>query len=197
MSVSEVYKEIEKDRHYYDFSGGGVTFSGGECLLQPEFLESILQKCKCSGIHIAIETAFNVDFPCISKIIPLVDTLFVDIKHMNAQMHKKFAGVSNERILSNIRQAANLHHNIIVRVPLIPSVNDNDENLYLTAEFVANCGIGKLELLKYNNLGASKYVQLGATPPSFSCVPQSNDEMESKTAFLSRSFGRDLSIFWS
>lgn len=179
MTAEAVMKEVRKDRLYYESSGGGVTFSGGECLLFPEFLREMLQMCKAEGIHTVIESAFCVPWHVIEPLIPLVDTFLIDIKHMDAAAHKTYTGQSNAQILDNIRRLSQVHDSILIRVPLIPTVNDGPENLLETVRFCRSLGGGitGLELLRYNNLGEPKYRSLAKDYHAFARQPQTDAEM--------------------
>lgn len=161
FDVPELLKEILKDKSFYESSGGGVTFSGGEPLMQMEFLKEILKACKDEGVHTCIETTGLCDDKELPEIAQLLDLIFVDIKHMDDEVHKKVTGASNKVILENIAKLAKLHGNIIARIPVIPGINDSEENIAATAKFVSDLGIGCLELLPYHNLGEVKYAQLG------------------------------------
>ena len=136
MTVHETMEEIKKDKDYYQSFNGGVTFSGGECLIQAEFMEEILQQCHREGITSLVESAFHVPWNTIEKVAPFVDIFYVDIKHMDTAVHREYTGKGNELILENIRKIFSFHDNIHIRIPLIPAVNDNDENLLNTGEFV-------------------------------------------------------------
>lgn len=162
MTVEEVVAEVEKDRPYYKKSGGGVTFSGGECTMQPEFLEHALKSCQEAFINTAIETNGNAPQEVYERIAPYVDTFLVDIKHMDSSRHREATGVGNERILSNIRKIAfDLNKRLMLRIPLIPGYNDSEENLRRTAEFAAEVNqsgnLAMVNVLPYHSLGASKY----------------------------------------
>ncbi len=158
---SALLREILKDKSFYESSGGGVTFSGGEPLMQHEFLVEILQECHKNGLHTAIETTGYASPAVIQAVIPHLDLIFMDIKHMDSEKHRALTGVSNEQILENLSFIAANHKNVILRVPVIPGLNDSDENIGKTAAFVAGKGIKRLELLPYHNLGEVKYGQLG------------------------------------
>ena len=179
MTAEAVMKEVRKDRLYYESSGGGVTFSGGECLLFPEFLREMLQMCKAEGIHTAIESALCVPWKTIEPLIPLVDTCLIDIKHMDAAAHKTYTGQSNAQILDNILKLSQAHNNILIRVPLIPTVNDGPENLLETVRFCHRLApaVTGLELLRYNTLSEPKYKSLDQSYQSFAAQPQTPEEM--------------------
>lgn len=160
-TAEELVREILKDKSFYDSSGGGVTFSGGEPLMQQPFLLEVLKQCREKGIHTAIETTGFADADKLLEAAAHLDLVFFDVKQMDDEIHKKVTGVSNELILVNLVALAKAHDNIIVRIPVIPGINDSEENISRTAALTAELGIGTLELLPYHNLGEVKYGQLG------------------------------------
>ena len=157
----ELFQEIMKDKSFYDSAGGGVTFSGGEPLMQHDFLKETLEKCKEEGLHTAIETSGMTETEKIKDIAGLLDLMFYDMKHMDDEIHREVTGVSNSQILKNLAELAKVHDNIIVRIPVIPGINDSEENVAQTASYISALGIKCLELLPYHNLGECKYGQLG------------------------------------
>lgn len=162
MSVSEVMAEIEKDLIFYDESGGGVTFSGGEALLQPDFVLEILKECHNKEIHTAIETCGFVKPDSLKMISPYVDLFLYDLKLMNSRKHQAVTGVSNELILANLRWLAENHPQVIVRVAIIPGINDDEDNLQQLGEFVASLKRVKvIHCLPYHKAGVDKYERLG------------------------------------
>lgn len=164
MTVYELAKEISKDEIFYYHSGGGVTFSGGEPLMQPGFLAEIMKSCKHRGIHTAMETSFFAPYPNIEKILPYLDTLYVDIKHMDSNIHERYTGVENDLILSNICKVDDSDYpiEIHVRIPLIPSINDTRENLLSVLNFCKDLkSLQEIELLPYHRLGIETYKHLG------------------------------------
>lgn len=160
-TVDELLKEIMKDKSFYDSSGGGVTFSGGEPLMQSAFLKEILAACRENGVHTAIETTGMTDTDSLIETAALLDLIFYDVKHMDDETHRDITGVSNERIIANLAALAKAHDNIVVRIPVIPGINDSTENLRKTADYAASLNIPTIELLPYHNLGEVKYGQLG------------------------------------
>ncbi len=160
MTSDEVLLEILKDKEYFDKSGGGVTFSGGECLLNTDFMCDILKKCKEKGIKTLVESAFYVPWKNIESVASFVDMFYVDIKHMNSKKHKEYTGKGNELILDNIAKLVEICNRVMIRIPLIPGVNDDKENLIATYDFVSKLGIKNIMLLRYNSLGESKYTAL-------------------------------------
>ena len=187
----EVFNEIKKDLHYYKASNGGITFSGGECLLYPDFISDIAKKCKKEGIHTAVESAFFVPWENAEKVIPYIDLFFADLKIPDSEKHRKYTGHSNNIILKNIRNLSNRHDNIILRIPVIPGVNDSDEDISTFAEIISSFGKGikEVELLKYNNLAESKYKIADEKYTSFSDSTQGNDEMKRLCSFLENKAG--------
>lgn len=160
MSVSEVMTEIVKDEVFYFHSGGGVTISGGECLLQPEFTAEILRQCMHLGIDATIETSLYAPWESVLKVIPYVSFIYVDIKHPEASKHKQLTGLDNQRILSNLEKIDKLDHALEVqlRIPLIPEVNDSISAMQQVAEIV-NClkKVSSIEILPYHRLGMATY----------------------------------------
>ena len=175
--VETLLHEILKDKSFYNSSGGGVTLSGGEPLMQHEFVIELLKACQENGVHTAIETTGYAATDIFEEVAKHLDLIFMDIKHMDADEHKKLTGVSNEAILGNLAAIAKFHDNIIVRIPVIPGLNDSDENIRQTAAFVAECGVKRLELLPYHNLGEVKYGQLGMEYGLSELVSPSDEEM--------------------
>lgn len=169
---AEVFAEVIKDKAFYDNSGGGVTFSGGECMLQLDFLREILEKCKSAGIHTAVDTAGNVPWESFEKILPFTDLFLYDIKAFGAELHRKGTGVSNELILENLKNLSG-RADIIVRIPVIGGYNDNDEEIRQIADFLKQIKIIKAELLPYHAMGEHKYTALGRNTESFN-VPNKN-----------------------
>ena len=162
VTVAEVFETIKKDIHYYSRSGGGLTLSGGETLCQAEFAEALLRTCKNFGINTAIETTLCVPFYMIEPLIPFIDTFLVDIKHMNSAKHEEFTTMKNELILQNARRVSDVAKKFIVRVPVIPTFNDNEKDICDIAEFAKSLkGVNELHLLPYHRLGYDKYVGLG------------------------------------
>ncbi len=161
-TVAELMAILTRDQGFWG-AGGGVTFSGGDPLSQPEFLLAVLKQCRASYIHTAVETSAQADTDLLLAILPWTDWLLVDIKHMNPAAHRAETGAGNERILKNIEALASAGWGgrLIVRVPIIPGYNDTAENLRATAGFVRELALKEVNLLPFHRLGASKYEQLG------------------------------------
>jgi pyruvate formate lyase activating enzyme len=166
MMVKEVLAEVEKDRAFYNQSGGGVTISGGECTMQGEFLFELLKACKENSISTAIESNANASSEVYKQLSEYVDLFLLDVKHMDSTIHKKATGFGNDRVLSNIRMLTfEMGKKLSIRYPLIPGFNDSDENVLATVQFaseIAKSGnLYKVNILPYHSLGASKYEILG------------------------------------
>lgn len=165
MSTSQVMSEIVKDRIFYDESGGGVTFSGGEPLMQPEFLKDLLEECKEEGLGTTIDTSGFAPWQAIVPLIPLVDTFLYDVKLMDELNHRRYVGASNEVILANLARlvpaARESGKRVLARVPLIPGINDDEENIRSTGEFLRDCSVSQVSVLPYHRMGAEKHRRLG------------------------------------
>jgi len=163
MTVEEVLSEVEKDRPFYRRSGGGVTIGGGEPLMQAEFAAQLLEACQRRHLHTAIETTGFGSRRRLRKVLEHADLVYFDIKHMDPVRHKDLTGVSNERILENLRGvlSADKHYEVIIRITTIPGVNDSEENISACARFAVELGCEKIELVPYHKLGVSKYGQYG------------------------------------
>jgi pyruvate formate lyase activating enzyme len=162
VSVAEVLAEVERDIPFYDQSGGGVTFSGGEPLLQPEFLLLLLRACKERGIHTAVDTCGHSDWQPLDDIREYVDLFLYDLKLIDDEKHRSFTGVSNQSSLDNLQALSRHGENIILRVPLIPGVNDGEDNLQATGKLAAALpSLMRLDLLPYHNTAMHKYRRLG------------------------------------
>ncbi len=164
MDVESCMKIIRRDKGYYERSGGGVTVSGGEAGLHASFIAELFQACKAEGIHTCFESAFHVAWEQLELVMPHSDLIITDIKHMDAQVHKTYTGVSNTLLLENIKKAVELDKEIIIRIPIIPDVNDSEENIKNTADYIINELGGKvrtLQLLSFMRLGEEKYAALG------------------------------------
>ncbi|MBR3894550.1 MAG: glycyl-radical enzyme activating protein [Clostridia bacterium] len=167
-TLEEIWTEIEKDRLFYETSGGGVTFSGGECMLQIDFLSQILAICKKNGIHTAVDTAGDLPFDFFARILPDVDLFLFDLKCLDAQTHKRCTGVDNARILANLALLLKKGTPLWVRIPVIPGVNDSAIEMQKIKRFLdANGKPARVDLLPYHAMGEHKYTALGLQPPPF------------------------------
>lgn len=162
MTVDEVVKVIKEDEVFYFNSGGGYTFSGGEPLSQGKFCLEVLEKCKNLGYHSTIETCAYGDTELFIKLAKELDLVYCDIKHMDENIHKELTGVSNELILNNIKAIQKVAKEVIIRTPIIPGLNDSEENIINTAKFCTQLSaVQEWELLPYHKLGEHKFISLG------------------------------------
>jgi len=161
-TVYELFEEIEKDIIFYDESGGGVTFSGGEPLSQPEFLKSILKKCKNAGIHCAVDTAGYADTEIFKELIEITDLFLFDIKLIDPVEHLKYTGISNHEILGNLNFLIKNKVNVIVRIPLIPGITATDKNIKQIRGFIKKYkNPPEIDLLPYHRIAENKYKKYG------------------------------------
>ncbi len=161
MSIQEVMSEIGQDLIFYEQSKGGVTISGGEPLLQPDFLLGLLQACKSIGIHTAVDTSGYASWEVLDRVRPFTDLFLYDLKLMDSERHRQHTGVPNEPILRNLKKLADKGHPLIVRIPIIPGINDDVENLAQTEEFLAGIAtLQRVDLLPYHRIGEGKYLSL-------------------------------------
>ena len=159
-SVRDILSEVLRDRDFYGLDGG-VTFSGGECMLQIDFLETLLKVCKERGLHTCVDTAGNVPFALFERVLPFTDLFLYDIKAVSPEKHLAWTGADNAQLLSNFKQLYALGVKILVRVPVIPERNGDMEEMRKIAEFLAGYPEVPVELLAYHRLGESKYAGLG------------------------------------
>jgi pyruvate formate lyase activating enzyme len=165
VTVSEVLAECERDVVFFDESGGGMTVSGGEPLSQPDFAEALLAGCRERRIHTALDTCGFADREVALRVSRYADVVLYDLKLLDSAAHRKYTGVPSEPILANLAALTEAGRNLIVRVPLIPGVNDSPESLGALADFVWQLGLRRIDLLPYHKIGADKYGRLGRARP--------------------------------
>jgi len=188
-TVEEVLGEVRKDLVFYRNSGGGVTLGGGEPAVWSRFAAQLLRALKASGIHTAIETCGYAPYADIERLLPELDLIMYDIKHMDAAKHERYTGNSNQTILANLERLAAEDVEIVVRIPVIPGVNDDADNVGRTVEFVAAHRIAEMiELLPYHRFAQDKYVRLGREYAFTGLLPPDEGHME-ELASLVRSRG--------
>jgi pyruvate formate lyase activating enzyme len=195
MTVDEVLTEVEQDSGFYRESGGGITLSGGECLLQPDFSAALLEEAHRRGINTAIETASNVPWDFMAKVLPHVDTVLHDIKLTDPERHKKWTGVDNVRIRSNLKKAYETFPDkkFIARTPIIPGVNDDEEHIRATLEFIRPYqNVIDYELLPYMRFGESKYGFLGRIYEMQDFEPPAPETMAKLRAIIDEGLGRNV-----
>jgi len=167
-SVSEVMEILLRDKAYYDKSGGGITFSGGEALLQPEFIRKVFIRCKNEGIHTCVESALHVPRDAINAVLDYTDMFIADIKTMDDLVHHEFCGVGTELIQSNMKWIAEIGIPLIVRIPVIQGINSSVENITAIGHFILQELKNKpvqVQLLPFRRLGTEKYISLNLDYP--------------------------------
>ncbi len=163
-TAPQVVEEVMADIDFYRKSGGGVTLSGGEPLVQWKFTLEILKRCKERGIHTCLETTHHASPDILKMVYPYVDMIITDIKHMDRREHRKYTGVDNDLILANIVETARRELPLLVRIPVIPGLNDVPSNIEATSRFLTDNLKGRVlqvQLLPYRQLGLEKYRSLG------------------------------------
>jgi pyruvate formate lyase activating enzyme len=179
VNVEDILKEIEKDVLFFDESGGGVTFSGGEPLSQPGFLGEILKACRESDIHTVVDTCGFAPREAFEKIEPFVRLFLFDLKIMDPEIHRNFTSVSNELILSNLQWLSDQGAKVIIRIPVIPGVNDNEENMEATGKFLAGLpSRPEVNLLPYHASAREKYRRFGIPYRMADISPSSGERMK-------------------
>ena len=159
-TVDETFRIVERDRDFYESSGGGVTVSGGEALLQWEFVRELLRKCQQAGFHTALDTTGFCAWENMQQVLHHTDLVLFDVKHTDASRHKQKTGVFNDIILKNLEMAAGMTK-IWLRVPVVPGFNDSEPNMHSTAELALRVGAEKVSLLPYHDWAREKYGRLG------------------------------------
>ena len=192
-TVEEIMQEIEKDTIFYDESGGGVTFSGGEPLMQPDFLFALLTECKRQEFHTAIDTTGYAPFKVIDRMISQADLILYDLKLMDDEVHEKYTGVPGTPVLENLQKLVDKDIPITVRIPIVPGITDGDDNLIRMMDFLLHMGLtDDISLLPYNRFGEEKYRRLcmenrmkGVSPPSGDVMDTIKSRFE-KNGFVAR-----------
>ncbi|MBW6462590.1 MAG: glycyl-radical enzyme activating protein [Firmicutes bacterium] len=187
ITVGELVNEIIKDRIIFEESGGGATFSGGEPLMQSGFLISVLKALKNEGIHTAIETSGYASWESFRDTLPYTDLYLFDLKIVDPGKCKEFLGVNIEPILENLNKLAKNNADILVRIPVIPSVNDDLRNLNLVVKTLNSAGIDSLELIPYHKLGSAKYSNLDLNYSMHNIEPPGPDQLDRITKLLEAS----------
>jgi pyruvate formate lyase activating enzyme len=185
VTVAELVAEIERDVAFFDGSGGGVTFSGGEPLMQAAFLGDAIRACRELGIHTAVETAGFAPWPAV-ELAATADLVLFDLKLHDEARHRFYTGVSNRPILENLARLAATSANLRVRIPLVPGVNDTAAEVDGLGRFLASAGIREVDLLPYHTAGVAKYRRLGRSAPMPEAVPPSPSQVEAARRHLER-----------
>jgi pyruvate formate lyase activating enzyme len=194
VTVREVMEQVKREIPFYDESGGGVTFSGGEPLMQPGFLSALLRACREQEIHTVVDTSGFANWNVFEQIRPDVDLFLYDLKHMDSVRHREVTRVPNEPILSNLRALSERGHRILVRIPLIPGINDDEHNLRQSGEFLASLPrLEGVELMGYHNIAQAKYEALSREYKLADTKPPTEEAML-RAAELLRSHNLQVSV---
>jgi pyruvate formate lyase activating enzyme len=184
-TVGEVMDEVLRDRIFYEDSGGGMTVSGGEPLAQAAFTRALLEAAKTEELHTVLDTSGYAPWEHLAELLPYVDLILYDLKHMKPERHLALAGASNECILDNLRRLDAIGSPIWVRIPLIPGRNDDDANYQMLGEFLLTLdNVERIEILRYHRLAESKYERAGMAYPLRGLEPPTADEAESRRQIL-------------
>jgi len=182
MTVDEVLAVVLKDRVFYEDSQGGVTFSGGDPLMQPDFLQALLEACKKVELHTAVDTCGLASRETILALAPLTDLFLYDLKLVDAQKHRQFTGASNQVILENLNYLGRHHTRVWLRIPVIPGINDAPESMDATAQLAASLpGIRQVNLLPYHPSGIAKFQRLGQAYPLAATRPPTQADLDAIT----------------
>lgn len=165
VTEKELVQEVADDLVFYEESGGGVTFSGGEPLAQPDFLFACLNECRRRAIHTAVDTCGYAPTETFERMAKLANLWLYDIKLIDDYRHIQFTGVSNVLILENVARLAELGAQICLVIPLVADLNDDEDNIIGIAEFAQDLGIGDISILPYHDIGVGKYDIIGGSRP--------------------------------
>jgi pyruvate formate lyase activating enzyme len=194
VSVAQVIEEIDRDLVYYDESGGGVTFSGGEPLSQAEFLLELLRACRERGIRTALDTCGHAPPAVFQSVAPFVDLFLYDLKIMDAARHLEFTGLTNEMIHDNLRWLSGQDADVVIRFPLLPGINDDAENVRALGAFLAALARRyPVDILPYHRLGLGKYASLGREPRLPDLAPPPREAVLEAVEDL-RAFGLHVTV---
>ena len=187
MSVDELMTVILKDRSYYEKTGGGVTVSGGEAMVQWEFTAALLRSCREAGIHTCVESALHCAPEHMDAVLEYADMMIADIKHMDTEVHRRLTGVGNELTLSNLRRAAKRGIPMVLRTPVVMGYNDDEENMLAIGRFIREelgDAVIQYQLLPYRKMGTEKYEALCRPYPMGDYVPPERSEWEPRLTHL-------------
>lgn len=194
MSVDEVFKVVAQDAPFYRNSGGGITISGGEAMLQWEFALELFKKSKKAGFHTVLDTTAHCRWEHLEQVLEYVDLILFDIKHMDPEKHRGTTGITNELILENLEKAAK-KTKIWLRIPLIPGFNDSEENLRQVAELASRIKAEKVSLLPYHEYGKQKYSRLGGEYCFAGAdILESDGEIVTRSKGLIESYGLEVAV---
>ncbi len=193
MDVEAVMAAIRRDVPFYDGSGGGATFSGGEPLLQPAFLAGLLERCRAEGIRAAVETCGHAPREALLRALRFSPLFLYDVKLVDTGRHRVATGASNAPILANLRELAERRADVVIRFPLVPGITDDEQNVRDVAALAASAGVTRVDVLPYHRAGVAKYRRLGRTY-ALDAVPAASAAGAASAAAMMRAFGLDVRI---
>jgi len=194
MSVAEVMAEVVKDVIFCDQSGGGATFSGGEPLMQGDFLLALLNRCRAEGIHTAVDTTCHARGDLVRRVAEAADLFLCDVKHMDSLTHERYTGVPNKLILANLKMLAEAGKKVVVRIPIVPGFNDDPANIENTARFAQSLPtVKRVDILPYNRGGLEKSVRLAAGSDLMEGQSPTDEQM-AEIARTLRGYGFEVTI---
>lgn len=194
MTVEQTFDTAVRDRPFYINTGGGVTISGGEPLLQWEFVLELFKRCKEAGLHTALDTTAYSEWEVLERVLEYVDLVLFDVKHMDPEKFREKCGVGNELILDNLEKAAT-RARIWLRIPLVPNYNDSESNLRQTAELASRIAADKISLLPYHEYGKHKYERLGREYDfDDASILNQDDEIVTRSQEIFKSYGLETAI---
>lgn len=185
-TVDDVLKVVLQDKIFYKQSGGGVTVSGGEPLMQIDFVYELLRRLKEEGINTAVDTCGAVSFEVLERIAKYTDLFLYDIKLMDDQKHKEYIGVSNKLIIENLIKLSKIHNNINIRMPIIEGINADNSHIEETLKIIKDLNIGKINLLPYHDIAKHKYHKLGLGYDEEKMSKPSDEKMNSYKEMLEK-----------
>ncbi len=185
-NADDLLSEVLKDKDYFEESGGGITLSGGEPLLQSTFLKTFLPLVKEKGIHINLETSGMVAWNRMEETISFLDLVFYDIKHMDSEIHKQHTGCPNELILDNFSRLAKRFSNLQARMPVVPGINDTPENIRATAMFLKKNHHDSIHLLAYHNMGEAKLERINTRQKALNLQSLKADDLLKVTELFNK-----------
>ncbi|MDO5115570.1 MAG: glycyl-radical enzyme activating protein [Synergistaceae bacterium] len=186
LTAAELFAEVRRDAPFWRRSGGGVTLSGGEAMAQPDFVMEFLSLCRANNVHTAIESCLFAPYETAMRIAELTDFIQFDLKAMDTELHRRLTAKGNENILENAAALLRGDKPLLARLPLIPGLNDSEENLRATGAFLEKRRAGAaLEILKYHRLGVGLYEELGRSYPLPDVMPPSDEEYARAREILS------------
>ncbi len=195
MTVEQVVDAVERDRPFYEESGGGLTLSGGEPLLQAPFAAGVLRAAKQRGLHTALDTCGHAPWASFERLREDVDLFLYDLKLVDPARHRRYTGVGNTRILANLRRLSQLGHQIVLRMPVVPGITDDAENVAAICDVAAGLPhLARVDLLPYHRIGVGKYLRLDRKyrlPHVDAPTRERMDEIASSMAAAGLPVGRD------